>query len=38
MGGPHSDERDDMTMPMDHDELLDETDLDLGGDDDLEGV
>jgi hypothetical protein len=33
-----------MTMPMDTDELMDETDIDLGGDDDggedddLEGV
>jgi hypothetical protein len=37
------DERDDMTMPMDTDELMDEADIDLGGDDDggdddLEGV
>ena len=34
MGGSQSDERDDMSMPMDTDELMDETDVDLGGDDD----
>jgi hypothetical protein len=34
MGGLPSDEQDDMTMPMDTDELMDETDVDLGGDDD----
>jgi hypothetical protein len=43
VGGSQADERDDITMPMDTDELLDETDIDLGGDDDggdddLEGV
>jgi len=44
VGGSQSDERDDMTMPMDTDELMDETDIALGGDDDggddddLEGV
>ena len=34
MGGSPLDERDDMIMPMDNDELMDETDVDLGGDDD----
>jgi hypothetical protein len=33
MGGSPSDEGDDMTMPLDNDELLEETDVDLGGDD-----
>ena len=43
MGGFPSDEHDDMTVPMDTDELLDEADVDLGGeddgvDDDLDGT
>jgi hypothetical protein len=43
MGGAHFEERDDMTMPVDNDELMDETGIDLGrdddgGDDDLGGV
>ena len=39
-GGAQSDERDDMMMPPDNDELMAETDIDLGrdDDDDLEGV
>jgi hypothetical protein len=37
------DERDDVTLPMDNDELMDETDVDVGrdddgGDDEPEGV
>ena len=34
IGGSPFDERDDMTLPMDNDELMDETDVDLGRDDD----
>ena len=45
MGGFPSDEHDDMTVPMDTDELLDEADVDVdlgsdddGVDDDLDGT